>query len=159
MMMPRPGRVVGAAWLINAIAWFIPVHKYGVRLPKGVPGWEAFRLAVSPIWPYDGSGSWDPWYGAALVVASGLTNLLMVGSLLIFFQRARPRILLIVFAWTTIGAAMVNAQWVFDKDWTDLRLGYYLWWASFMLLSVGALRMARAQQGKSGREASGPTRG
>jgi hypothetical protein len=148
--MPRLARAVGAAWLIHAIAWFVPVHKYGVRLPKGVAGWEAFRIAVGPIWPYDGSGSWDPWYGAVLTVASGLTNFLMVASLPIVLERTRrPRILLVALAWAAVGATMLNAQWVIDKDWTDLRVGYYLWWGSFILLSVGAFRMPSARQRRS----------
>ena len=127
--MPRPGRVVGAAWLIHAIAWLVPVHRYGVRLPEGVPGWEACRIALSPIWPYDGSGSWDPWWGAALAFAGGLTNLVMIASLPIVLQRApRPRSLPVTLAWAAIGATMLNAQWVIDKDWADLRVGYYLWW-------------------------------
>src|SRR5512139_2456694 len=72
--------LTGAAWVTHALAWFLPVHKYGVRLPHGIPGWQAFRIAVSPLWPYEGSES-GPWYGAALTTSGGLTNLVLLASL------------------------------------------------------------------------------
>ncbi len=39
-----------AGFLTNAISWLLPVVKDGTTLAKGgVPGWEAFRIALSPI--------------------------------------------------------------------------------------------------------------
>jgi hypothetical protein len=136
--MARPNNPLRLAWLGYALAWVVPVHKHGVRLPEGLPGWQAFRIALSPVWRYEDSGSWDPWYGALLAVISGLTNLVMLASVPVALRgTARERT---VLAWLAILAVLVNAQWVIDKDWTDLRAGYYLWWASFMVGALGLLR-------------------
>ena len=141
--MARPSRVIASAWLIHAVAWFAPVHKYGVRLPQGLPGWQAFRIAFSPIWPYEGSEV-GPWYGAVLTSSSALTNLVIIASVPIILkgsQRARTAL-----ACVALVASLVNAQWVVDKDWMDLRLGYYLWWLSFVVLGAGLFRMNRDER-------------
>jgi hypothetical protein len=137
--MGRPNALVRLAWLAHAVAWVVPVHKDGVRLPEGLPGWQAFRIALSPLWPYyEGGGSWDPWYGALLSVTSGLTNIVMLASVPIALEGTpRQRA---VLAWLAMLAVLVNAGWVNDKDWVDLRAGYYLWWASFVAMAFGFLR-------------------
>ena len=137
----RASRVVTLAWLAYAIAWVVPVHKDGDRLPNGLPGWQALRVAMNPVWPYEGDRSEFTYWGL-LPVASGLTNLVMVASLLMPSRRTRRQGL--ILAWASIVAVLLNAQWVLDKDWTDLRVGYYLWWGSFLALGVGLLRAARA---------------
>jgi len=137
--MARPNGLVRLAWLVHAVAWLVQVHKHGDRLPEGLPGWQAFRIAMSPLWPYyEGGGSWDPWYGALLAVTSGMTNIVMVASVPIgFWGTPRQRM---VLAWLSLVAVVVNAQWVIDKDWTELRAGYYLWWMSFLVIAVGFFR-------------------
>jgi hypothetical protein len=147
--------LTSAAWVAHALAWFLPVHKYGVRLPHGVPGWQAFRIAVSPIWPYEGSES-GPWYGAALTTASGLTNLVLLASVAVLLTgsiRAKRTL-----AWIALAACVINCQWfVLDTDRADLRIGYYLWWASFAILAAAAFTSSRQAQSRVG--TSGPTSG
>ena len=51
--MRRPQALVSAAWLIYVLAWFLPVAEEGVKFPNGLPGWEAFRVAMCAVWPYE----------------------------------------------------------------------------------------------------------
>jgi hypothetical protein len=155
--MTRPTATVSAAWFIHAVAWFVPVHKYGVCLPRGVPGWEAFRIALSPLWPYEGSGWSGPWYGNVVISASALTNVIMLASLVIALQKVDE--LQRVAGWAAIGACVLNSYWwVADKDRVDLRIGYYLWWLSFLVLGLGLLTTVRKRQ-RLLDVASGRTRG
>jgi hypothetical protein len=131
-------------WFAFALAWVLPVHKDGVRLPEGVPGWEAFRFAAAPVWPYEGVES-ETWWGATLSSLSAATNLGMLASLAIGLAGARRNRAAGIAA---IAAFVVNAQWLFMyTDWVDLRPGYYLWWLSFLglgLLSLGVGARASA---------------
>ena len=40
-------RLVILVALAYMLAWFLPVIEDGVTLPNGMPGWEAFRVALS----------------------------------------------------------------------------------------------------------------
>jgi hypothetical protein len=155
--MKRPGRLIGSAWLIYFIAWFVPVHQYGVvRFPGGLPGWEAFRMAFNPIWPY-GRGWANHWFGAVLTSSSALTNLIILASIPVVLRssgRMRTRL-----AWVALGAGVINAQWwILNQGRADLRIGYYLWWASFIVLAAGIFRTGRGERSQE-YVASGPTRG
>lgn len=79
--MKRSTLIVAIAAIIFLIAWFIPVVKDGTSLAKGgVPGWEAFRVALSPVWSYQG---WEGgnWFLKLISIISGLTNLWFVLTL------------------------------------------------------------------------------
>jgi len=118
---------IGAAY---AVAWALPVIKGGVTLPEGLPGWQAFRVAASPVWPYD-DFRYDTWYAASLAVASAATNLLMLATPWLVVRRERS--LHRLGALTTAAAFLVNAHWLALHDGReDLRAGYYLWWFSFL---------------------------
>src|SRR5262249_15050412 len=129
-------------------AWTLPVVKGGVTLPNGIPGWQAFRVAASPVWPYEGTRV-DSWYAAILSAASAATNLIMV-ELAYAALRGRTN-------WLRFGAVaavvsfLINAQWILPSDRNDLRVGYYLWWASFLILSIASLqrRFIRAEASNS----------
>ena len=120
-------------WLLFGLAWLLPVHKDGVRFPESVPGWEAFRVAAAPIWPYEGV-AYDAWWGALLAVLSAGTNLVMFCTLGIRRRSVSFRRWL---AGISAGAFAVNAQWlVWNTELADLRIGYYLWWLSFLALGA-----------------------
>jgi len=155
--MPRANRIVRLAWLIYAIAWVVPVHRNGDRLPEVLPGWQAFRVAMNPVWPYDGDSSSEFSYWGLLSVASALSNIVMVASVPIMLRgTSRQRV---VLAWGAFAAVLLNAQWVIAKDWTNLRVGYYLWWASFLVVGVALLQATHALQPESVVGArSGPTK-
>lgn len=110
----------------------LPVHKDGVTLPEGVPGWQAFRLAAAPVWPYEGVEP-GTWWGDTLTTLSAATNLVMLGLLWTRRRELRNRWLAVV----PLLAFVVNTQWLFlNTEWMDLRAGYYLWWISFLAMSV-----------------------
>lgn len=143
--MRRPGGLIGSAWLIHFIAWFVPIHTYGVvRFPSGLPGWEAFRVAFDPVWPYHRSLA-NHWFGAVLISSSALTNFIILASIPVVLRsssRMRTRL-----AWAPLGAGVINDQWwVFDQGRADLRIGYYWWWASFIVLAAGVFRMSRGER-------------
>ena len=68
----RPKFLVSAAWLLHALAWFLSVIKYGVRLPAGLPGWQAFQVAFSAF--YDP----ESWYEAVIGVLSAADTVLFI---------------------------------------------------------------------------------
>lgn len=126
--------LLGAAAFL--VAWFLPVIKGGVTLPDGLPGWQAFRVAAAPVWPYADFTS-DSGYRAVLTTASAATNLVM---LTVLFGIARGR-----QQWArrsavaALASFLVNAQWVIYEGRGDLRAGYYLWWISFLLIAYASL--------------------
>ncbi len=123
---------LGAGVLLFAISWVLPVHEYGKTLPQELPGWEAFQVALFPNWGTEPA----QWYAAALSVASALTNLLPVISLLVWLGRSE--ILIQLAGWACIVSLGLNAQWFLNVG-SELRLGYYLWWLSFGVLGLACL--------------------
>ena len=119
--------VAGCAYLLS---WFLPVT-------DGFPGWQAFRAALSPIWPVDTYGHQGPYY-AAFFIASAFTNVVFVALLVDLATGRRlglrPTVSILVVAMA------LNLYWliVLGDDRADLRVGYYLWVCSFFFLIVGA---------------------
>jgi hypothetical protein len=123
------------ACLIFLVAWFLPVVDGGTTLAKGgLPGWEALRFALSPIWD---RGSDMTWWQGVISVLSGLTNVWLVLAVVLLLRReVRPRRVLVAGLFV---AAVINAMWVVLFDgFGDLRIGYYLWTVSFVLLAAAA---------------------
>ena len=139
--MKRATLLLSASIAVYVVAWLLPVAEGGTTLGEGgLPGWEALVIALSPLWD---SGARDSWWGATLPVLSGLTNGWFLFSVAALSRRrvAPQRVLL----WGSILAVLLNAYWfmAFD-DASDLRVGYYMWLASFVLLAGTAYRTARA---------------
>ncbi len=130
-----------STWTAYAAAWLL---KDGVTLPDGLPGWQALRVAFAPVWPYEGV-EYQAWYVAALAVLSALSNLAMLCSALSLVSRLRRYAS--AFGWAALGAFLVDAHWFVlglgNDDWTDLRIGYFLWWSSFLSLAMTILVMTR----------------
>jgi hypothetical protein len=126
------------ASLLYGISWFLPVAKGGSRYGEGtLPGWEALRVALSPLWSYREFVAGGSLH-SSVSVASGLTNVLFVAALVALVQQRRG-----VRSIRWIGAALllavvINAQWLMISP-VALELGYYCWLASFVLLAVGML--------------------
>lgn len=140
--MKKAHLLIAAALFVHAVAWFLPVEGDGVRFPNGLPGWQAFRVAAEAVWPYEG---WriDGWYNVVLSTISAATTVLFVlGS--VWAVALRSRRLRRVSAWTAACGFIVNSHWVlrFGADRFDLRIGYFLWWLSFLLLAIGLFRLA-----------------
>ena len=136
--------LVGSAWAIHAISWFLPVVTLGeLRGFVGpVRGWYAVRFALSPIWPGD-FGAFDAWYVSVLSVASAATTfLLIVGSPLVVWRGSLS--VRKACAWVAIAAFIVNSHWYIlsGPDRRVLNVGYFLWWLSFGLLAGGMFRLS-----------------
>lgn len=131
-----------AAASIYSIAWFLPVAEGGSRYGDGVlPGWEALRVALSPLWSYrefvtEGS------VHSSVSVASGLTNVLFVAALVAMVQQRSGAGSIWWIGAALMLAVVINAQWLVISP-VALKVGYYCWLASFMLLSVGILLRPR----------------
>jgi hypothetical protein len=144
--MRKPRLLIWAAWLVHALAWFLPVITDGVSLPEGLPGWQAFRVASSALWPYRDFHS-DAWFYAALATLSALTTLaFIIGSPWVVLRGSSS--LQRVCAWTAAGAFIVNAHWYvfFGLNKSGLRMGYFLWWFSFLLLAIGLFNSAERNE-------------
>lgn len=140
--MRRPHLLVSGAWLLHAIAWFLPVVKGGVRFPHGLPGWQAFRVAACPVWPY-AHFHIDEWYYAVLsVISAATTPLFILGS--VWVLSVGSSTLRRASAWVATSAFIVNAHWyiTFGSDRKDLRIGYFLWWSSFLFLALGLFELS-----------------
>jgi|SRR5690349_8548885 len=137
--MKRVHRLIAAAFLVHAIAWFLPVAKDGVTLPDGLPGWQAFEMAASEV----NKGRTDPWYFVVLATMSAVTTILFVlgAGWVIAMGSRRVRL---ASAWIAACAFIINAHWFGLIPVSKLRVGYFLWWASFLLLAIGLFRLSRA---------------
>ena len=151
--MKRLHLLIPCAWLVHAAAWLLPVVDGGVTLPKGLPGWEAFRWASSAVWPFGPfeGGKFDTWYDAALATVSAATTLLFIfGSPWVVLRGSRS--LWRASAWAAATAFVVNAHWyvLYGSDRSGLKIGYFLWWLSFALLAIGLFESHRADESKEG---------
>lgn len=131
-------RLIAVAWLIHGLAWFLPVVKDGVRLPEGLPGWQAFRVALGMAWPGSNShyGAWNVLAG----VSALMTVLFILGSPWVVCCGSSSRRRL--SAWTFSAAFVVNTHWYLSEMRPDLRIGYFLWWSSFLVLAMGLFALA-----------------
>jgi hypothetical protein len=136
----------GAAF---AVSWFMPVL-------EDVPGWMAFRYALSPLVPYS-AGAELTWEDAVPQVLSALTNVVFVilFALWVARQTMRPGL----FVRVAIACVLLNLYW-FVKAWrehdlNDLLIGYYLWMFAFALMLGVAIIIAAAAR----RTSTTPTAG
>ena len=150
--MRRAQLLIFGAWLTFAAAWFLPVITDSVRFPDGLPGWVAFRAALSPVWPYEGAVFTG--IGAVAAVLSALTTIIFVAV----FIAAAPWVLWRasnsvrrVWAWVAVGAFVLNAHWYFfyGRNDSGLMIGYFLWWFSFLVMAAGLFDLSGGRDGVS----------
>ena len=126
-----------AAIIANVLGWLLPVV-YDDR------GWKAFRVALSPLWPYE-NFEIEPGLLLVLSVASALTNVLFVVlAVALVFREERAKAVL----WAAAGATLLNLHWPISmgEERRLLESGYFIWVSSFALLALAAflaLRPAR----------------
>ena len=139
--------VLYSAWVAYVAAWMLPVIKDGVTLPEGLPGWQAFRVAFAPVWPYEGV-QFQNWYWAALAVLSALSNVTMLSSPFVLVPRLRRFAL--ACGWAAVTGVVIDSHWFVlglqDDDWAGLRIGYFLWWGSFLLLTMSMFSLRKSQE-------------
>ena len=147
--MRRHRLLIWAAWLVYVAAWFLPVVREGVTSPSGLPGWQAFRVAASAVWPLQ-DVTIDKWYKSVLFTVSTITTLLFIpGSAWAVWSGSRA--LRRASAWVATFAFVVNAHWYVlygGSAREDLRIGYFLWWVSFLLVALGLFDLSRRDVGK-----------
>jgi hypothetical protein len=129
------------AAIAEALGWILPVvDEYR--------GWQAFRGALSPLWPFAEIPVTIP-AGPLLVlsVASALTNVLFVlvaAALAMGFARSRLRAQ--VLLWTAAAAAILNCHWPSSMGAMSerLALGYFVWVGGFVLLTLAGVFAVQA---------------
>jgi hypothetical protein len=120
--------LIGAV-VAHALGWILPVI-------GDYRGMHAFRVALSPLWPYE-----DFHIPAGklvyLSVGSAATNAVFIAVAIAAFAgalatRSRQR----MAVWIVGACALLNLHWPLSMgdSATDLRLGYFVWVTSFVLL-------------------------
>lgn len=129
--MNRVAVTLLAAAVANVLGWVLPVV-------QDYRGWYAFRVAFSPVLPFEGiqipSG-----HLVYLSVASALTNVLFVvvaALLLRGLDRKHARWAL----WVAAAATLLNLHWPLSmqESRVGLEIGYFVWVVSFLLLTLAA---------------------
>jgi hypothetical protein len=152
--MKRKHLLISSAWLLHTVSWFLPVIKSinGSEINPGVRGWLAFVVASCSIRPHKDT-HFDAWYGAVLAGASVITTVFFVLGSPWVVLRGSPS-LRRVFAWAAAAAFVVNAHWfvlVTPGEWrSDLGIGYFLWWFSFLVLAIGLFDLSRKRNIEEG---------
>jgi hypothetical protein len=124
-----------AAVAMHVLGWWLPVA-------RDYRGWQAFRVALSPLWPYE-QFQIEPGLLLVLSVASALTNVLFVGlaAVLLLGRDRRARAVL----WAAAGATLLDLHWPISMgaERVALQSGYFVWVTSFALLAFAAFLAAR----------------
>jgi hypothetical protein len=116
-------------------SWFLPAL-------DGVPGWMAFRHALSPLVPFGAAANLGDH--AIPAVLSALTNVmfLVLFGLWLARQMFRPG----MFVRLALACLLLNLYWVVqawrDTDLDSLRIGYFVWLSAFALLLAAAILTA-----------------
>ena len=134
--------MLSGAWLIHTAAWFLPVVEIGDRFPHGLPGLQAWLVSFFAVFPSE--TKFDTWYDRGLVIVSAVSTLLFVlGSPWVIWRGSHS--LRLASAWAAVSAFIINSHWyVLDgAHRSQLRIGYFLWWLSFMVLGIGLFDSAR----------------
>lgn len=140
--MKKPHYLIAAALSVHAVAWALPVVKEGDTFPHILPGWQAFRVAACAIWPYEGFRIPQGWYNVILCTMSALTTVLFVAGSG-FVIAIRSSTLRRISAWIAACAFIINVHWLRFGTELHLRIGYFLWWVSFLLIAIGLFRLSR----------------
>jgi len=151
--------IVILALCMFAISWFVPVHDSLRGTPGGwydpspriggdgwfaegtPPGWRAVVTAWDLL-----VHEWKTWRSPVCGVTC-FTNLAMLLALVSVLRGSPSRVL----GWVLVFCAVLNASWVYllldDMSFVrDLRVGYYLWTASFAIAAFGTLLWSRRPQ-------------
>ena len=120
------------AVVANVLGWVLPV----VDDYRGV---HAFRVALSPLWPYE-EFHIPPGYVVWLSVASALTNVVFVAFAAYLWPRVRARSVAASPSSRSGRPRCSNLHWTFTMQDSakDLAIGYYVWVLSFVLLLLAA---------------------
>ena len=133
-------RLLRLGWVAYAVAYFLPVARYGITLGQGdfheglLPGIEALWLALTGA-------------GGVVGILSALTNAIMLATFWKVADAGKSRTWLLTVL--MLSATVLNLCWLVIVDTpADLFAGYYTWLASFGLVGAGLALRARALPGE-----------
>jgi hypothetical protein len=129
--------VAALLWLAS---WLLPVF-------DDIAGWQAFRYALSSLWPYHGHRS-SEIDDAVPHVLSALTNVVFI--ILVAHVELDRVTRAGLFLRVAIACLLLNLYWlvqlVRDGSAGELQAGYYAWLAAFALLVVSAVSIHRTSK-------------
>jgi hypothetical protein len=122
-----------AAIVANVLGWVLPVV-------DDYRGWQAFRVAFSPIWPFENFHI-EPGVLLVLSVASALTNVLFAALAVMLLRGGNAKLVL----WAAAAATLLDLHWPISMgaQRAELEPGYFVWVCSFALLALAAFVVAR----------------
>lgn len=134
--MKKPTPLILTAWVVHAAAWFLPAIKAHDFQPP-LPGWKAFRHASCPILPCKGIEFDTQWHAVLSTISVVTTLFFVLWSPWVAIGGSRS--LRRFSAWAAATAFVVNSHWIFifGSERSELAIGFYLWWFSFLLLAIG----------------------
>lgn len=120
------------AVVANVLGWLLPVIEDEHRVYRGV---HAFRVALSPLWPYE-QFRMPAGYMMWLSVASALTNVVFIAMAAYLWPYVARAAASKVGVYVLGAAALLNLHWTVTMrdNAADLATGYYVWVMSFVLL-------------------------
>jgi hypothetical protein len=132
--------IARAAALLWLGSWLLPAF-------DDIPGWQAFRYALSSLWPYQGHQS-NEVDDAVPHVLSAFTNVVFIilAAHVELGRVTRPGL----FIRVAIACLLLNLYWlvqlVRDGSAGELQVGYYAWLAAFALLVVSGVSIHRTSK-------------
>lgn len=131
------------AGVMYAASWCVPVATTSGELMGGdVWGWQAFLFTLMN--PALGNTIDAGWLTRAWMVASALSNALVLVAIGLALRRSALSSRRL--GWAFAAATLINAVWIaIPEARSELRLGYYLWFAAFALGAIGAFRGASGE--------------
>lgn len=147
--MKRPQLLIFGAWVVHAIAWFLPAVTgvWGGAIGPTISGWEAFCMASGAVFSRDDHlfRLFQTWYSRPLYAISVFSTVLfVVGSPWLLLRRGHR--FRRASAWLALIAFFANTHWYIlargDRAISNLGIGYFLWWLSFAMLAIGFFLLA-----------------
>lgn len=119
--MNRWNPLIFIAWAFYVISYFLPTADYGMMY-----GYQVFYFAAE-------TGIED---GNWFYLMSVLSNLLILMTF--FIYSIKNKLLTKAITILLFPATVLNAFWYFEED-SNVTIGYYLWFSSFMIMAIGML--------------------
>jgi hypothetical protein len=127
----RPIAIMG--WSLFAVSFILP------SCGKGL-GWQCAGISATAVsWSEFRTGEWQAIWFASLTLANGL----MLVSPWVLFRLSKRPIIMRSFRYAAVAAALLVDVWVLaiicGSDGYDLKVGCFVWAASFLLLAIAPL--------------------
>jgi hypothetical protein len=131
------GRAAALLWLAS---WLLPVF-------DDIAGWQAFRYALSSLWPYQGRQSSEIDDAVPHVLSAATNVVFIILAAHVELGRVTRSGL---FLRVAIACVLLNLYWlvqlVRDGSAGELQIGYYAWLAAFVLLLVSGVSIHRTSK-------------